>query len=296
MAVFFSIHRDGSKFSASADGGAPFPVGQRVRFRNRRSSTDFVGLSNDPGNFGADYAAKLRFEAKDYSDPFGFMADFIEPTAICEGQSFLSLNTYDRARFTFGFGQFAAHEPEGDFIRWFRDMLGRPEATDYFPNIEVRNGEIRKVGAGGDTVLADKSSTKGLCDYFNPTLGDIEDAEVIAAAKFMHWSTNHQGARLLQVQHMVNTALLYVKQSDRVLNLDGRSADICALVFDIRHQGRGGYDDMLDALKSPQPYDALLTVGKLGEPGRIANLTKAMKTRRAGLQAKAWSRARGAFV
>jgi len=69
--------------------------------------------------------------------------DFIEPTARCEGQSFITLNTYDRARFTFGFAQFAAHEPDGDFVTWFRDMLGQSEASDYFPDLAVKDGRQR---------------------------------------------------------------------------------------------------------------------------------------------------------
>lgn len=102
---------------------------------------------------------------------------------MCEGQSFLSLNTYDRARFTSGFGQFAAHVENGDFVRWFRDMLQRPEAIDYFPNLEVRNGRIVRIEDTRTVILENDDTTEPLQKFFNPTLDDVEDAEVIGAAK-----------------------------------------------------------------------------------------------------------------
>ena len=49
-------------------------------------------------------------------------------------------------------------------------------------------------------------------------------AEVIAAAKLIHWTGNHPDARLLQVQHMINTARGLVKEGDNRLGLDGLAA------------------------------------------------------------------------
>lgn len=296
MAIHFDVVRDGRQFSARADGSAPVPIAARVRYRNRSTGVDRFGLSNDAGNFGSAEAKALLYKAADYDDVFPYWADFIEPTAICEGQSFISLNTYDRARFTFGFGQFAAHVADGDFIRWFRDMLQRPEVVDYFPNLEVRGGRIVKLEGVRAIPLEDASSTQPLQLYLNPTLDEVEDAEVVAAAKLIHWTNAHAGARLLQVQHMIATARRLVKEADRRLGLDGRGGDICCVVMDVRHQGRAGFDDLQAALARPRPFEALLEVGAAGEPGRVANLKAALRTRRAGLAAKRWSRAAGDFV
>jgi len=227
MAVHFDILREDSHFSVRVNGEETMPIGARVRFRNRRTGVERFGLSNDRPTFGSDFARRFLYKANDYRDTFDFWADFIEPTAICEGQSFISLNTYDRARFTFGFGQFAAHVENGDFVRWFRDMLQRPEAVEYFPNLEVRNGHIVKIEDTRVIVLEDDETTEPLQKYFNPTLDDVEDAEVIAAAKFIHWTVNTDEVQLLQTQHMINTARRLVKQADRRLGLDGRSGDIC---------------------------------------------------------------------
>lgn len=296
MAIHFDVVRDGANFSAKADNSPAFAIGAKVRYRNRRTGVDRYGLSNDAGHFGSTEAKRQLYLAADYVGTYPYWAGFIEPTAICEGQSFLSLNTYDRARFTFGFGQFAAHVPDGDFVRWFRDMLQRPEVVDYFPNLEVRGGRIFKVEVNRAIPLESADSTEPLQLFLNPTLDDVEDAEVIAAAKLIHWTNKHAGARLLQVQHMVATARALVKQADRRLGLDGRGGDICCVVMDVLHQGRAGFAELQAALAAPRPYQALLQVGAAGEPGRVANLKQALATRQAGLARAKWSRASGDFI
>jgi hypothetical protein len=296
MGIHFDIVRDGKHFSARPDNGSPFPVGAKVRYRNKKSGVERFGLSNDTGYFGSDEAKKLLYVASDYEETYPFWSHFIEPTAMCEGQSFISLNTYDRARFTFGFGQFAAHVPDGDFLRWFRDMLQRPEAEDYFPNLEVRGGRVTKVEDDKAVALEDAGSTEALQRYLNPTLDDVEDAEVVAAAKLIHWTVTHPQSRLLQVQHMINTAQRLVKEADKRLGLDGRGADLCCVVMDVRHQGRAGFDDLQAALLAAKPFEALLQVGADGEPGRVSNLKHALMPRRAALQARKWSRSKGDFV
>lgn len=295
MAFHFEIVRDASRCSARQNGDVEFPVGSRVVFRSKRTGIDRYGLSNDRPNFGSDYARKWLFKGADFQDEFAFWSHFIEPTAICEGQSFLSLNTYDSARFTFGFGQFAAHVPNGDFVRWFRDMLQRPEAVDYFPDLKVLNGHI--VGVEGSAVvkLEDDDSTVLLQKYLNPTLDEVEDSEAIAAAKFLHWTVNQEGTRHLQVRHMVNAARRLVSTADKRLGLDGFTSDVCCVIFDILHQGRSDYDEMKRALLQESPFEALIEVGVKGEPVRVRNLKEAMTTRRTELQSMKWSSSKADF-
>ena len=296
MAIHFDVVRDGKQFSARPDSAAVFAIGSKVRYRNKKTGVERFGLSNDSGHFGSAEAKKQLYLASDYTGVYPFWAQFIEPTAICEGQSFISLNTYDRARFTFGFGQFAAHVPDGDFIRWFRDMLQRPEALDYFPNLEVQDGRIVKVEEHKSIPMEDATSTQPLQLYFNPTLDDVEDAEVVAAAKLIHWTNSHPEARLLQVQHMINTARRLTKESDKRLGLDGVGADLCCVVMDVRHQGRAGFDDLQKALLAAKPFEALLEVGGDGEPERVKNLKAALGSRRAELKKRKWSRSMADFV
>lgn len=135
MPVLFTVHRNGNDFTCSADGGASFFVGRRVPYKKR------IGLYNI---FGGSPLEKLIYQAAVFEPRFGFWSLFIEPTAVVEGRNFLTLNTYDRAAFTFGFGQFAAHVPDGDFITYFRAMLSHQEAGDYFPHLGLISGHISK--------------------------------------------------------------------------------------------------------------------------------------------------------
>ena len=177
MAILFKITRNGNDFSATADGGAQFFVGRRVPYEGN------IGLYNIFKNTKIE---KINFDPKDYP-ALGFWAEFIEPTALCEGRNYLTLNSYDSAAFTFGFGQFAAHVPNGDFVKYLRAMLGLPNAADYFPHLKVVNGRISAVEPGSSPkALESDDSTAPLMAYLNPTLNEVEDAEVIAAAKLIH--------------------------------------------------------------------------------------------------------------
>ena len=54
----------------------------------------------------------VAYNAADYVGEYGFWAYFIAPTAKGESNnSFVCLNTYDRAKFTFSFMQYAAIAP-----------------------------------------------------------------------------------------------------------------------------------------------------------------------------------------
>ena len=139
MPLLFTINRADNDFFASADAGLDFFVARRVPYENN------IGLANIVKHSKLE---KLFYKAGDYTGQHGFWAEFIEPTAICEGRSFLTLNTYDRARFMFGFAQFAAHVPDGDFVKFFRAMLGLAQAT-------------HNQSTSMPTRLSDRRSTRG---------------------------------------------------------------------------------------------------------------------------------------
>ncbi len=81
-----------------------FMIGYRTKY------LDNYGLYNIESRTG------LLYKPDDFRTTYGFWADFIYPTAYVESKgSFFCFNTYDRAKFTFGFMQYAAHVPNGDF-------------------------------------------------------------------------------------------------------------------------------------------------------------------------------------
>lgn len=292
MAIHFEIQRTGSVFSASADGGASFFVGIQTHYTDKSSGQSFQGLFNVPTK----QLPPLLYQADAYRQTQKFWADFVEPTTLCEGQNFLTVNTYDRARFTWGFGQFGAHVPDGDFVRFFRAMLALPENSDYFPDLKIVDGRISKVQNGAPIQLENQASTAPLMNYLNPSSDHVEDPEVIAAAKLIHWTTNHDSARQAQVVQMAATFKRLMTESDPRLGLDGQTADVCCVVCDIRHQGRAKYPVILQALKTHDPLSELLQIGAISYSGRIKTLTKAIADRSALFTSRKWSRSQGDFI
>ena len=286
MTIVFKIQRQDRDYFCAADDGPKFFVGRRVTYKTN------VGLYNV---FAGSKLQKLNFDAANYGPDFGFWAEFIAPTAGCEGQNFLTLNTYDRAAFTFGFGQFAAHVPNGDFVNYFRALLAMPEAQDYFPSLALIDGHINKIDGAAPVPIETASSTSKLMAYLNPGLSEIEDPEVIAAAKLIHWTANHREARLAQIRQMIATFKGFMKEATRRGLIDGRSADQCCVIADILHQGRGTWAEIASALRSSRPFDNLVAIGAPEWDGRKATLRRLIKAN-PNFAAKHWKASSGDFV
>jgi hypothetical protein len=243
-----------------------FFIGKRVSFEGDK------GLMNTKGT------AEQRYNRDEFRETHGFWADFIHPTAMTEGALYHTLNTYDRAHFTFSFLQYAAHVANGDFVVYFRALLQLPLATEYFPDLRLVNNRICRIKDNGTAVpLESDTSTAGLINYLNPSQNQVEDTEVIQAAKFVHWAQNDPLHRQTQIeigishfkQNMVNYANRY--------HLDGVLDSICLVVADIRHQGRATSAVIITALQSSHPLERLLAIGEHHFPERIATLKREIK-------------------
>jgi len=289
MSIFFRIVRDNRDFFCTADTAPKFFVGRRVPYESN------IGLYNI---FGSSQLKKLNYDPANYQAEFGFWAEFIDPTAACEGRNFLTLNTYDRAAFTFGFTQFAAHVPDGDFIQYFQTLLGEPEAADYFPTLELIAGRINKVDGPSPVVLETATTTQPLMNYLNPTLDEVEDQEVIAAAKFVHWTTEHRPARLVQIKVMIDAYRGFMRRADSRGLINGRTADQCCVIADILHHGRGGkiaWSLISDAVNSSDPFGNLIAIGAPKWNERKKTLKNKIRAN-PNMMARTWSSAAGDFV
>lgn len=268
MAFFVEISLRERKYSASINAAPEFFVGKKVSFL---------------GNFGLMNTTSLpleRYNPDNYVANYGYWAYFINPISMCESSgSFHCLNTYDRAYFTFGFLQYAAHVADGDFVKFFRKLLSTPLAEDYFPDLELKNNNIYRVSAGVRTQLEDSASTKKLMNYLNPSLSEVEEVEVINSAKFIHWSKDTQHTEI-QVECGINHIKEAMKGYSRRYNLDGRSDKVCLVVADIRHQGRGKSTEIINALNTSSDEKAYTNLLEIGEPvfsGRIKTLRDTIK-------------------
>lgn len=258
-----NISQRDNEFFASVDGEPEFFVGRKTSYKN------YWGLVNNSKTPGGVYSYG------DYEAQFGFWARFINPTAQCESNTrFCCINTYDRARFTFGFLQFAAHVPDGDFVVFLRGLLAMTEAPDYFPDLSLRSGRIHRATGDGFVALESEASTADLMAYLNPTREEVDEAEVINAARFIHWTASSADARLLQVDHGVSVFRAGMRRDHKRYDLDQREDTVCAVIADIHHQGRAEVSVVAKALASDDPYEALLKVGADKYPPRCATLRK----------------------
>ncbi|SAL85989.1 hypothetical protein AWB68_07870 [Caballeronia choica] len=260
--VSFSL-KQGSKYYGNVDNGPTFFIGSRVSYRDGKGLMNLSG--DDP---------KQRYDRNVFRGKYGFWADFIHPTAMSEGALFHTLNTYDRARFTFSFLQFAAHVPDGDFVIYLRRLLALPLAAEYFPDLKLVNGRVHRVRDGVEAALESATTTEPLLDYFNPTLKEIEDTEVIQAARLIHWVQNDVAHRELQIEVGIkifkNAMFHYAKR----YALDGTKDVVCLIIADIRHQGRARDPEIIHALSESDPISALLKIGDSQYPDRIKVLVK----------------------
>ena len=258
------------------------------------------------GNFGlynTSVTPGLVYNPADYVPDFGFWAYFIYPTAMAESKgSYLCLNTYDRAKFTFSFMQYAAHVPNGDFVKFFRKLLALPNAKDYFPKLILKDSRIFYVGSNGVlNQLESDTSTQVLMDYLNPTLQEVENQELICAARMVHWASNDAAHRKIQVetaiQHFKNNMVEY----DKRFGLHGVPAKVCLMICDIRHQGRGLNDRIANALNTSGNYDLAFTnlcsIGAANYSQRITTVRSTINSLlTAGIFNKKYDKATNSFV
>lgn len=257
-----AVSVDGRRYSAQINDGPSFFVGSDVRYQSRR------GLMNTAP--GPDI-----YSPEHYREQFGFWADVITPTAICESNgSFHCLNTYDRAAFTFGFFQDAAHEPDDNFVLLLRRFLLLEAARFYFPDLTLLNGHVAQKTPGGPVQLEDSSSSEGLMNYLNPDPDAVGQQEAEVAAKFVHWAGNSPENRATQVAFTVEQQRLKYAQYAQRYDLDGAEDSICIVVADIRHQGRAQSSVIEQALTAADPLDALLEIGSKTYAARIETLRR----------------------
>lgn len=270
--------------------------------RERRSNGKFRWVFEDPehgtrrllgseaGFGGFAGMARLRgFKAEnaplyahaDWLDEHGPWAALIEPTGEGESHnSFTCMNSYDRAAFTFGFYQLAAHTPNDNLVLLFRKLLATDEAPVYFPDLALSGGKVHLRDAGALRSLEgsqdrrdgkNRSREQGaFMEYLNADMNDVDVAERRAASRLIHWACNSKTHRRIQVEVAVALAKKKVARiAQRVAqhgtSLDGRPMPVVAMALDILHNGRGGrttFVRIADALKAPDPLPELSKIGR----------------------------------
>lgn len=298
MAYDFSINSSTLSSGRTAYNAQLLNSGEpKFIFAYRTTYLDNFGL------FNTSLTNNLVYQPENYETEFGFWAYFIHPTAMAESRgSFLCLNTYDRAQFTFTFMQYAAHVPNGDFVRFFKKLLALPKAKEYFPKLALKDNRIFYRNTNGTmNQLESDLSTQQLMDYLNPTLKEIDQQELITAARFVHWATSDPEHRKIQVETAVNMYKENMKEYSERFGLNGVPAKVCQMICDIRHQGRGKNDRIAMALNTNGNWDKafsnLCTIGNVNYQTRITTVRNTIsKLETSGKFGKVYDAKKAIFV
>ncbi len=284
------ITQVGKLFKARTSSGFEFVIGSSTSFTDDMNRVGlFQGSSaiNDSMKFGT-------YDAADFTAAFGQWAHFIEPTLTAEGGArFATLNTYDRAAFTFGAPQLAAHTPNENFIVYLRQLLELPDADKHFPELSLRdNGSGKRtvhLAKGGSFEDLEKAievvrpngkkevQLPRLMTFLNASPTKIDEAELSAAARLMNWLRLDPKAKELQINVFIGHAKdRLARAKTKVSGFDGADWRKALWIMDIMHQGRGDFAQMSNAMKSGNPGASLKMIGAGKFAGRIKSVASAM--------------------
>ncbi|MBB5714577.1 M15 family metallopeptidase [Sphingomonas aerophila] len=279
--IAFELRRDQKDWiarRAEDDAGKAFLAGVEIQ----QPAKGFFGLFFPVARYYGPV-----FAPEDHAGVIGQWAYLLDLTAACESRGFMNLvNTYDRARFTFGFYQLAAHTPDDNLILFFREALADPEFRRLFPELDLRGGRVFNVSPDGTATdleagILDPASgemqLQRFMAFLNPNRKLVDEQEVLQAARLIWWANQDGESSKLQVR--VAARILGRKMARTYhprYRLDGQLDTVCALIADIHHQGRAKVDVVRAAMAEPREADreaALLAIGSVSYPERIATLS-----------------------
>ncbi len=259
--IELAVTLEGNRYYSTPSGGAKIYVGTDVTYGDRRG---LMTLETQDGAAWDLQAARATY---------GHWAYIVAPTTACETEGrYTCLNTYDRARFTFGLLQWAAHTPDTNFVVLLRRLLQLPSAPRVFPDLTLSGGRVAQRSDGQLRVLESSSSTADLQDYLNPTPYTVGRQEALVGARFVYWTLAFAEHRQTQLDFAIAEAKRCIADYARQYALDGRRDEILVAVFDIRHQGRASSAQIRAALQSTDPLEALLQLGADTYPQRCQKL------------------------
>ncbi len=197
----------------------------------------------------------------------------IWPTVLAESSGYFGrINSYDRALYTFGFYQLAAHTPNENLILLFRSLLRLASAPRFFPDLSLKQvGGEQRVHVQRGVEWANLESENGQGElgefmaYLNSDDQRVDDSETRASARLLDWMQLEHDARQTQVDASIQISRAKLKRTVEKTWQSGKplTPRLAIWVNDIRHQGRGGtkaktaIDYIRDALTTDDPETAL---------------------------------------
>ncbi|KQW43172.1 MULTISPECIES: hypothetical protein [unclassified Ensifer] len=270
----------GTRYSViDLDTGVTSYAGKVLKYGSRR------GLSR-----ASDLLLYDRHEAE---NQIGAWAHFMWPSVTAESNGrYISINAWDRAHFTWGFYQLAAHTPNDNLILLMRELAALPSAKRFFPDLTLVDGVLSRttdvgtvsleteyqvtVGNGTEMQLLDFMS------YLNPTSQRLEEREVFTAAKFAAWANEDSAMRDATVRVSVRIMKRKIKARAGTFGLVGKRPELAIWISDMFHQGRGSTSQAKAALALPEFADQLEALSRIDTTGqhveRLRTVKRGIKT------------------
>lgn len=264
---------------------------------SRTGSSFYVGRIT---TYGSRMGLSRRSDAVIYdrerrAETFGAWAHFIWPSAMAEsaGQEIV-INAWDRAQFTWGFYQLAAHTPDDNLILLMRRLAALPSAAIFFPDLGLDDeGRLTRKLGSGEVVSLEKvtevpvgnDTERQIVDfmcYLNPSSRRFDEAEAVTAAKFIAWAA--EDPEMLKTTLDVSIGIMKdkIRRWANTLGLIGQQPELAIWVSDIIHQGRGTRALLQAAVAQPNfetRLDALSRIDKYGSfDERRATVKAAVET------------------
>ena len=268
-------------YFAKLPGVAEYYVARNTKYESLRGLMQPMNKLNGPR-----YA--IGAFAEEYETVAGLLG------VISAGESsgcFNRLNTYDRAAFTFGFFQLAAHTPNDNLILLFRRAVAENAAfRALFPDLKVVDGVLHR-DLGSHLVSLEKEyprpghptekNLKDFMTYLNADGVSIDDKELSTSARLVHLANSDEAFNKLQVNVSAKITMGKLRSLySNWYNLNGVSDLICTAIADIHHHGRGTQAQVRNALSSASTVqgkiNALCKIGQAKHASRCATLKQAL--------------------
>lgn len=247
---------------------------------------------------------KFRYRPEDWNEEFNFWPELIYPTAYAESfADFTSMNFWDRAGFTPGFIQLAAHTKDDLFPLFERLIREIPtEAAKFFPELSIIEERLTYVSGTQFRFLdvsdsaekklpVDTDVERGLfMGFFNHdrTRLDVGNEEQHAAARWLIWSLTSPEMRRIQVASSVENMQQSLDKLHKLLiqtarrkypnGVDGMRCDHLAAALAVPHLAPAKTYMAVGALKKDNVLRAFERLN-YGPGKREKNVVDAIKKR-----------------
>jgi hypothetical protein len=268
-------------YFAKLPGVAEYYVARNTKYESLRGLLQPTSKLNGP-----------RYTIAAFAEEYETVAGMLGVISAGESSGYFNrLNTYDRAAFTLGFFQLAAHTPDDNLVLLFRRAVGENSTfRALFPDLKVVDGVLHR-DLGTHTVSLEKEyprpghpnekNLKDFMKYLNADGASIDDTELSTSARLVHLANSDEAFNRLQVSVAAQITMRKLRSAYSVwYNLNGVSDLICTAIADIHHQGRGTKTEVRNALSSASTVQgkvsALCKVGPAKFAPRKATLKQAL--------------------